>query len=58
LAWEDKTDALGDARADVTWDEESYNQYLDRHVWYERDQRQLIKRSKKESNRPLLDMIE
>lgn len=58
MAWEDKTDALGDARADVTWDEESYNQYLDRHVWYERDQRQLIKRSKKESNRPLLDMIE
>ena len=58
LVWEDKTEALGDASADVTWDEERYCQYLDRHGWYERDHRQLIERSKKESAGPLLERIE
>ena len=58
LAWEAKTEALGDARADVTWDEESYGQYLDRHGWYKSDHHQLIKMSKKESAGPLLERIE
>jgi len=58
LAWEATTEALGDAGADVTWEEESDGQYLDRHGRYEGDHRQLLERSKKKSAGPLLERIE
>jgi len=45
--WQDEADLYGALRADVTQDEGSYNRFLDRDAWYEREQRKRIERLKK-----------
>jgi hypothetical protein len=56
--WENEAELYGSLRADVTQDEGSYNRFLDKDEWYERDRLAMVKRMKKSSFGSLLDGIE
>jgi hypothetical protein len=56
--WESESDFLESLRADVTQDEGTYNRFLDRDDWYERDRQKSARRVKKSSFGTLLDGIE
>jgi hypothetical protein len=56
--WENEAELYGSLRADVTQDEGSYNRFLDKDEWYERDRVARVKRIKKGSFGSLLDGIE
>jgi len=56
--WESEAEFLEGLRADVTQDEGSYSQFLDKDDWYERDRQRNVKRMKRSSFGNLLDGIE
>lgn len=56
--WDSESDFLESLRADSTQDEGSYNRFLDKDDWYERDRQATANRIKKSSFGTLLDGIE
>lgn len=56
--WENEAELYSSLRADVTQDEGSYNRFLDKDEWYERERLARVKRIKKSSFGSLLDGIE
>ena len=56
--WENEAELYASLRADVTQDEGSYNRFLDKDEWYERDRLARAKRIKKSNFGSLLDGIE
>ena len=56
--WDSEEKLYASLRADVTQDEGSYNTFLDRDEWYERDRQAVAKRLDRKKFGTLLDGIE
>jgi len=56
--WNEEASLYTDLRADVTQDEGSYDRYLDKDEWYERERLARVKRTKKSKFGTLLDGLE
>ena len=56
--WENEAELCKSLRADITQDEGSYNRFLDRDEWYERDRQRQAKKLDKKKFGTLLDGIE